>query len=171
MRYAKIISKEELNDYLKDQQNLLKIPLTDYLPNMHCIIGQDEIIINPAEENEQLIYTLISIKAPYETYPIYFYVYMDESDHLRAYVPQRGNIYNPWTLSAFGDESVYDNSQKSISNMPPQFYKKKYKYGSILKETSKYKKKFEHKQLIANKDLMLNEFLHFVKVRKDKDAI
>lgn len=38
--------------------------------------------------------------------PVYFIVYLDHKLKLRAYIPMKGNTFNPYTKAAFGNEDI-----------------------------------------------------------------
>ena len=153
-RYAKLITKNELSLLVNDKKNLLKIPYKDFNLEIHL----DDINID-IEENNKLVFALISAKAHHETLPIYFIAYVDTKNRLRAFVPKHGNLYNPWTGTAFGSERAWKVKAKSITNMPKQYYEENIEQGGY-KETQQYKDEFEHLQ--PNIEAMINEFTKFI---------
>ena len=157
-RIMKNVSVEELKEYVQSN-TLNQIPLKDLLPNLSYNID-DEVNIQFDTINNRN-FAWVQLKKELETYSIYFICYIDTHDRLRAFVPKHGNLYNPWTYSAFGAESIYPNSPKSITNMPKQYYQLNKEKG-VYEETEQYKKDFEQANLKENKQMMLNEFFKFV---------
>ena len=157
-RIMKNVSLAELEE-LAQIDKLNKIPLKDLLPNL-SYTKKDDIAIELDTVNNRN-FAWVKAKKELETYPIYFICYIDTHSRLRAFVPKHGNLYNPWTYCAFGDESVYANSPKSITNMPKQYYQLNKDTG-VYEETEEYKKDFEQTILKENKQMMLDEFFKFV---------
>ena len=62
--------------------------------------------------------------------PVYFAVYIDDNNKLRAYIPTVGNVFNIYTKSAFGSDLYTDNDDKMPDNFlyekHPEFGKSQY---------------------------------------------
>lgn len=160
-RFAKQISKDELSQVLADKKNLYTIPYKDF--NLEIHIQEDaEININPVEEQNDIVYSLISVKGIYDSLPIYFIAYIDELNRLRAFLPKYGNTYNPWTGTHFGSERAWRIKARSITNMPEQYYEENKEQGGY-QPTQLYKDEFLNMRADTNK--MINEFLQFIHIK------
>ena len=159
-RYAKIITKKELENKLIDKKNLLTVPYKDL--NLEVHLSEDDKVNIDIKENNNLIYALVSAQSNYEILPIYFMVYIDCEDRLRAFLPKHGNTYNPWTATAFGSERAWKTKTKSITDMPEQYYEDNKEQGGY-KETQQYKDDFYNLQ--PNIELMTQEFLKFIHIK------
>ena len=164
-RIAKIITKTDFKKKV-NKEMLLTIPYKDLLPNIHCNLKEDTIHISKPYKIDKLVFSIVDICAPYEIYPIYFAVYIDTKDRLRAFFPKHGNTFNPWTYTAFGDESPYDWSPKSVKLMPKQYYQQDDQIVNAYKASDEYVKEFENNPIKENIDLMIKEIITFIKVDK-----
>lgn len=163
MRRVYPFTYEEFNNILK-YKNILSIISPDDL-SWNIFVDIDKTEIETFCKNN-ISFALVAVNDDLSKYKVYFIVYVDDKLRLRAYIPQYGNLYNPWTFSHFGEESPYDYSSKSITKMPKQYYEINKKYGGY-KETKHYIKDFEETELKEDKDLMIKEFLYFHRLSKN----
>lgn len=164
MRYIKKINYEEFNNIIKFPKILQIIPFKDLSWNINIQDYIDNLDIEIIERNNA-VFALIAINENLSKYKVYFFAYIDEKNRLRAYIPKHGNLYNPWTLSHFGNESPFDgfHSLKSITRMPKQYYEFVPELGNF-QETEQYINDFEKTNLEENKEKMISEFLYFHEV-------
>lgn len=160
-RYAKRITKDELQEKLNDKNNFQTIPYKDFNLEIHLQDDAD-IIIDDIQDNNGLVFSLVSTKTAWDSLPIYFIAYIDEQDRLRAFLPKHGNSYNPWTATHFGSERAWSTLNRPITNMPEEYYEKNEEQGGF-QPTQKYKDEFLNMSI--NKIMMINEFLKFIQVR------
>lgn len=163
-RYAKIITIDELKIKLEDHKNFATIPYKDFNLEIHTWSPTENIeyqIDGPIQKNN-LVFAIVSVKSEWDTLPISFIAYIDEQNRLRAFLPKHGNTYNPWTATHFGSERAWEHRPKSITKMPDQYYELDKEHGGN-KTSEQYEKEFVNMQ--PNKELMIKEFLRFVKVK------
>ena len=161
MQYIKQLNHNEFNNIVKHNKIFSIISPKDLNWNININEYIDKLAVEIIEKNND-IFALVSITDDFSKYKVYFIAYVDMKDRLRAYIPKHGNLYNPWTASHFGNESIYDEyvSLKSITRMPEKYYEEDEETGNY-KETEQYKIDFEQANLKENKDSMINEFLYF----------
>jgi len=164
MRYIKNLNYDEFYNIIKHKKIFSIISSKDlnWNININEYIENDNAINTEIIEKDNNIFALISLQDNFSKYKVYFIAYIDEKYRLRAYIPKHGNLYNPWTGSHFGNESIYDaySSLKSITRMPKQYYEEDKENGGY-KETEQYKNDFERVNLEEDKSLMIKEFLYF----------
>lgn len=161
MQYIKQLNYNEFNNIVKHNKIFSIISPKDLNWNININEYLDKLNVEIIEKDNN-VFALVSISDDFSKYKVYFITYVDMQDRLRAYIPKHGNLYNPWTVSHFGNESIYDEyvSLKSIARMPKKYYEEDEENGGY-KETEQYKIDFEQANLKENKDLMINEFLYF----------
>ena len=166
MQYVKKINYDEFNNIIQHKKLFSIISPKDLNWNININEYLDKLDIEILEKNN-MIFGLVSIKDNLSKYKVYFITYIDDKNRLRAYIPKHGNLYNPWTFTHFGNESIYDQdfSLKSITRMPKKYYEEDNETGGY-KETEQYKIDFEQTELKENKEKMINEFLYFHEVLK-----
>ena len=157
-RMVKQINIDLLTKILSYKSILYKIPIEDLLPNID-ISDLNNINICTIKQLNNFTFGLVYVKNKNDDYPIWFIVYIDNKNRIRAYVPKHGNLYNPWCLTAFGNESVFSNSRKSLCLMPEKYYMLN-KEDGLYKETEQYNKDFIKKRLHENLDKMYYEFIN-----------
>lgn len=161
---VKQIHIDLLKRILKHKSILYKIPIQDLLPNID-ISDLNNVNICTVKSKKDITFGLVSVQNKNDDYPIWFIVYIDNKNRIRAYVPKHGNLYNPWCLSAFGNESVFINSHKSLSLMPEKYYK--LEDDGLYKETEQYTQDFIKHRLHENLDKMYNEFINLHTLEKE----
>lgn len=158
-RKVKNIKPEMLDLILKTKQILYFIPQNDLLPNID-ISDINTIHISDAINKDHFTFSIINVKRDIDVYPIYFIVYIDEKNRLRGYTPKWGNLYNPWTNSSFGAESILLNSPKSLAYMPKKYIREPNENEMGMQVTDEYINEFEKSELHVDINQMINEFIH-----------
>lgn len=158
------LNTEILDKILCNKKILHYIPTQDFLPSID-ISKLDNIHIEKSIKKKNLVFSLAKVQNENDVYPIYFILYVDNKNRLRAYIPKHGNLYNPWCLCAFGDESIFINSIKSITRMPKKYYELDEDKG-FYKESQQYINDFEKTKLKEDKNQMINEFITLFKAVK-----
>lgn len=161
MRKVYSFSFDEFSNIMQHKQILRTISPID----LNWNVDLDDCVINDRVQvevmNKQgITFALVALKSELSKYNVYFIAYVDKDLRLRGYMPQYGNLYNPWTGTFFGEESPFKRSQRSITQMPKIYYEEDKENGGY-KETEKYKKDFEEANLKENKEEMIKEFLYF----------
>lgn len=173
MRYVYNFTEEEFNNIMSSKQILRSISTKDL--NWYININ-DYINVDKVEEfsnsldievitRDKITFALVSLKDKLSKYKVYFIAYVDDQLRLRAYIPQYGNLYNPWTICHFGNESPFIDSPRSLKKMPEQYYEEDKELGGY-KYSEQYYIDFENANLKEDKELMIQEFLHFHKLKE-----
>lgn len=53
-------------------------------------------------------------------HPVFFIVYVDQANEVRAYVPEKGNSFNPETRTPYGSEDLVDAEPTAYEELPEE---------------------------------------------------
>lgn len=166
-RYMKKVSYDELLERTGKEEKdwtraLFEIPNDDFKVELSGKLTIEE----PISVNDSYA-SLCYVENEFGEAPVFFFMYIDEKDRTRAYIPKDGNTYNPWTLTAFGNERIHD-SKLCINNMPEKYFEEDTEKGGY-KETSVYKEEFGDGKVKKwiDKEKMKNEFMKYIQTRTD----
>ena len=149
-KYALRITANELQKRVTPDE-IAKIP-DDDLP---LLLHFEDYHISLPKTYGDLTVCWVDAKSKTDAAPVYFVVYIDVNNKLRGFLPKHGNLYNPWTATAFGDEKIHDGIH-SISNMPKKYWQVDNEHNCYA-ETNEYHKQFDDVSRFFNMETMENE--------------
>jgi len=166
-KFSKKITKDDLRKVvmLKNLENKIKLLKTLPRKDSQLSMKITDIKINEPEDYDGLVVSWFEIYSGNE-YPIYIAIYIDPQDRIRGFLPIQGNTYNPWTMTPFGGEYIYDNCMYNqinhcINMMPKQYYEYNQEKHSY-QETDEYRNDFNN--IKPDMDKMIKELITYVKV-------
>lgn len=172
-------SEEDIKCGLLDEDDLDIFNLIDYIPSEDINVVFDfenfeiPLIGEDNKDNRIKFYNIdnkfnvaLCMGGGDWEIPVWFFLYFDDNDNLRLYIPSNGNTYNKYTMTAYGSEESCKEGLENIWHEIPDVWKEEPLNTNNYNFSPYYLDTLKSFEIEPNIEAMLSEIKRVFKVKE-----